>query len=89
MTILDQIARRRVWAEDERLVLDQVQRVADDIIAPNAERYDRSGEFPWDSVNALNELGLNAIFVPEAYGGAPMRYSLYLECVSIISEACA
>jgi alkylation response protein AidB-like acyl-CoA dehydrogenase len=89
MTILDQIARRRVWAEDERLVLDQVQRVADDIIAPNAERYDRSGEVPWDSVNALNELGLNAIFVPEAYGGAPMRYSLYLECVSIISEACA
>lgn len=89
MTILDQIARRRVWAEDERLVLEQVQRVADDVIAPNAEKYDRSGEFPWDSVNALNELGLNAIFVPEAYGGAPMRYSLYLECVSIISEACA
>jgi alkylation response protein AidB-like acyl-CoA dehydrogenase len=89
MTILDQIARRRVWAEDERLVLDQVQRVADDVIAPNAEKYDRSGEFPWDSVNALNDLGLNAIFVPEEYGGAPMRYALYLECVSIVSEACA
>ncbi len=89
MTILDQIARRRDWAEDERLVLEQVQRVADDVIAPCAEKYDRSGEFPWDSVNALNELGLNAIFVPEAYGGAPMRYSLYLECVSIVSEACA
>ena len=89
MTLLDQIARRRNWAEDERLVLDQVQRVADEVIAPNAARYDRSGEFPQESVAALNGLGLNTIFIPEAYGGAPMRYGLYLECVTIVAEACA
>jgi alkylation response protein AidB-like acyl-CoA dehydrogenase len=34
-------------------------------------------------------MGMNAIFVPEAYGGAPMSYRLYLECVAILSEACA
>ncbi len=89
MRLFEQIARERQWAEDERLVLDQVQRLADEVIAPAAAEHDRTGEFPWANVRALNDLGLNAIFVPEEYGGAPMRYRLYLECVAIVSAACA
>jgi len=89
MTALDRLDQSRPWSEDERLVLAQVQRLADDQIAPNAARHDQDGTFPWDNVKALNELGLNGLFVPEAYGGSPMRYRVYLECVRIISEACA
>lgn len=89
MKIFEQLDRWRNWEDTERIVLDQVRRVADEIVAPNAAPHDQSGGFPWDNIRALNELGLNAIFVPEAYGGAPARYRLYLECVSIISEACA
>lgn len=89
MTILDRLQYSADWSEDERMVLDQVRRVASEVIASNAEEADRTGEFPWASVNALNELGLNAIFVPEEFGGAPMRVRLYLEVVKIISEACA
>ncbi len=89
MKVFEQLDRRRNWEDAERIVLDQVRRVADEVIAPNAAAYDQSGEFPWDNIRALNELGLNGMFVPEAYGGAPVRYRLYLECVSIISEACA
>ncbi len=89
MKIFEQLDRWRNWEGTERIVLDQVRRVADEIIGPNAAPHDQSGGFPWDNIRALNELGLNAIFVPEAYGGAPARYRLYLECVSIISEACA
>jgi len=89
MTMFDRLENQRQWQEDERIVLDQLTRVANDIIAPKAAHYDKSGEFPWDNIKALNALGMNAIFVPEAYGGAPMSYRLYLECVSIISEACA
>ena len=89
MKIFEQMARQRNWAEDERIILDQVQRVCDDVIAPNAERFDKSGEFPWPNIKALNELGLNAIFVPEAYGGMPTTYAVYIECVKMISEACA
>ncbi len=29
------------------------------------------------------------MFVPEAYGGAPMSYCAYLACVREISKACA
>ncbi len=89
MNIFEQMAQQRDWAEEERIILDQVQRVCDDVVAPNAERYDKAAEFPWESITALNELGLNAIFVPEAYGGMPTSYALYLECVKMIAEACA
>jgi len=89
MKIFDQLERHRTWSEDETLVLEQVRRLCADVIAPRAEHYDRTAEFPWDNMAAINELGLNALFVPEAYGGAPMSYRLYLACVKMISEACA
>jgi len=89
MTLLEQIEATRHWSDEERLVLEQVRRVADEVIAPNAARYDETGEFPWENVDALNAIGLNGIFLPEAYGGAAMRYGLYLEAVSIIAAACA
>ncbi len=89
MKVFEQIARRRGWSEDERIVLDQVRRAAADVVAPNAAGYDEAAAFPRASVDALNALGLNALFVPEAYGGAAASYRLYIECVSVISAACA
>jgi alkylation response protein AidB-like acyl-CoA dehydrogenase len=89
MKLFDDQQRNRRWTEDERLVLDQVERLAHDFIAPKAEHYDRTAEFPWENIRALNELGANTVFVPEAYGGAPMSYRLFLEMVKTVSEACA
>ena len=89
MKIYDQLERSRNWSEDDVMVLDQVRRLTDEVIGPRAEGYDRSGKFPWDNVAAINELGLNAIFVPEAYGGSPMSFRLYVEVVKLLSEACA
>ncbi len=89
MTVFDRLAASRPWTEDERILIDQVRRVVDQVLAPNAADFDRTGAFPWTNVQALNALGLNALFVPEPYGGAPARYRLYIECVRLISEACA
>jgi acyl-CoA dehydrogenase len=80
---------RRGWSEEEQLVLDQVHRLAADVLMPNAAEIDSAGGFPWRNIEAINKLALNAIFVPEAYGGAPMRYRAYLEVVRIIAAACA
>ena len=77
MTIFDRLNAQRPWIEEERLVLDQVMRIAEDVIAPAAVGYDKSGDYPETSMAALNKLGMNAIFVPEAYGGALMSYRLY------------
>jgi len=89
MNVFERLERRRAWNEEEHAILNAVRRVADDVIAPNAAAFDRSGEFPWKNIEALNALGLNGIFVPEAYGGHPARYEVYLAVVKIISEACA
>lgn len=89
MNMLDKVIAARNWNEEERMILDQVQRMTEEVIAPNAAKIDESHEFPWENVRAINELGLNSIFVPEEFGGTPMSYKLYLEIVTIISEACA
>lgn len=89
MKLLEKISAARDWSIPEKQVIEQVQRIVDDVIAPNAARVDETSEFPWDNVKVINDLGLNTIFLPEAYGGHPMSFKLYLEVVSIISEACA
>ena len=75
--------------QEEAMLIESVRALARDKIAPRAEHYDRSGEFPLDNVDAINALGLNAMFIPEAYGGAQMSYAAYLECVRELSKACA
>jgi acyl-CoA dehydrogenase len=76
-------------SDDEQILLDAVRALSRDKIAPRAAEYDRSGEFPWDNIADINALGLNAMFIPEAYGGADMSYAAYLACVREISSACA
>ena len=89
MSIFDQLEHARNWDEDDKLILSQVDRLCADVIAPNAKHADTTGEFPWANVKAINELGLNGVFIPEDFGGAPMSFRLYLAIVKRISEACA
>ena len=74
---------------EEAMLVDSVRKLAAAVVAPRAAECDRSGEFPHDNVKAINALGLNAMFIPEAYGGAQMSYAAYLECVRELSKACA
>lgn len=89
MRVFERLSARRRFTEDEHLVLDQVRRLCVEEIAPRAAEFDNSGEFPWANIHAINALGLNGLFVPEEYGGAPMSYRLYLQVVQEISAACA
>jgi butyryl-CoA dehydrogenase len=38
-------------------------------LAANAERYDRTGEFPWDSIRAVHNAGILTLGIGAAYGG--------------------
>jgi alkylation response protein AidB-like acyl-CoA dehydrogenase len=87
--VFERLDASAAFSDEERMLLESVRALARDTIAPKAAEYDRSGEFPWENVEAINALGLNAMFVPEAYGGAPLSYAAYLECVREISKACA
>jgi alkylation response protein AidB-like acyl-CoA dehydrogenase len=75
--------------EHEAMVLDSVRQLCRDVIEPAAEGHDRSGEYPAANIEAINALGMNAMFVPETYGGIGLSYLVYLACVREVSKACA
>jgi acyl-CoA dehydrogenase len=86
--MLDRLDLPPALTEPETVLVRTVRKLAEEVIEPRAAHYDRTAEFPWDNVNAINELGLNAMYVPEAYGGEPVSYCAYLACVREISKAC-
>src|SRR5215475_12359652 len=89
MTVVSRIDAQLGLPEHETLLLANVRDFARGEIAARAAYHDESGEFPWENVKGINELGLNTMFIPEAYGGAGLSYLCYLACVREISAACA
>lgn len=66
-----------------------IQRLARDFarneIAPVAEHYDKTHEYPWPVVKKAQELGLTTMNTPEAYGG--LGLTMFEEC--LVSEELA
>lgn len=89
MKALERFETLRNWTADERFVIKQVAQLATGVFKPRAADYDERKAFPWENIQSLKDIGLNRIFIPAAYGGAPLSYRCYLEVVRIISEACA
>jgi acyl-CoA dehydrogenase len=89
MNVFDRIDAAIPLSDEERMLLDSVKALAREKIAPRAEHYDRTAEFPWDNVRDINALGLNGMFIPEAYGGHPVSYTAWLACVREMAKACA
>ena len=65
--------------EEQEMIRDLARNFARNEIAPNAEHYDKTHEYPWPLVRQAQELGLTTLNVPEAYGG--LGLSLLEECI--------
>lgn len=89
MNMLERMDARLPLSSEETMLLDSVKELCNSQIAPRAAEHDRSAAFPWENVKAINEVGLNTIFIPESYGGAQLSFLSYLACVREISKACA
>ncbi len=89
MKVFERLDAAIPLSDDERMLLDSLRNVCRDTIAAQAAGNDRDGAFPWANVKALNALGMNAMFVPEAYGGAPLSYTAYLACMREVAKSCA
>ena len=76
--------------EEQRMLLDNVGRVAKQKIAPAAAELDRRGEFSWETAALFWDLGLLQVMLPEEYGGWPFHpcYTLCL-CIEEIAKVCA
>lgn len=89
MNAIERLNAQLGLPEHEALLLESVRIFAREEVAPRAAHYDETKEFPWANIEGINRLGLNGMFVPEAYGGAGLSYLVYLACVREISAACA
>jgi butyryl-CoA dehydrogenase len=74
---------------DQRDWRETLREFADKEIAPHAARYDDAGEFPWESVKKMRELGLFGLIFPEKYGGQGAGTLEYVLAVEEVSRACA
>ena len=71
---------------DEQKMIQQLARdFARNEMAPVAEHYDQTHEYPWPVIKKAQELGFTTLNVPEEYGG--LGLSLFEECM--VSEALA
>jgi len=72
--------------EEQQMIQAAARDFARERIAPVAAEFDQSGEFPLENIQAMGELGLMGIEVPEEYGGAGLDTIGY---VLAMIEVCA
>lgn len=76
---------------DDQLSIQSIAReFAQKRIAPEAWKFDQSGEFPLDNIREMGQMGLMGIEVPSEYGGAGMDSISYaLAMIEIAAADCA
>jgi butyryl-CoA dehydrogenase len=76
-----------LYFNDQHLaVREMVRGFARERIAPIAARYDASGEFPWESIQAMAELGLLGVPWPEELGGAGLDLLSYITVIHELAK---
>uniref|UniRef100_A0AC34FCD0 Uncharacterized protein n=1 Tax=Panagrolaimus sp. ES5 TaxID=591445 RepID=A0AC34FCD0_9BILA len=59
-----------------------------DVIVPQAAKYDKSGEFPWDIVKQAHEMGFMNTQIPEKYGGNGLTTTETAMIVEALAYGC-
>ena len=67
---------------------ERAHHVAENAIRPVAAELDRSGEYPWSVIKALNEQELMGLWIPRDYGGLGAGVLDLCVVVEEISRAC-
>ena len=79
-------------SDDHRLLRQTVREFAEERVAPVADELDREHRFPYEIVEALGELGLMGIPIPEEHGGGggdTLAYALAVEELTRIDSSVA
>ena len=77
-------------SEEQKMIRDAARDFAQNEIAKIAAQFDESGEFPYETVKKMGQLGFMGIEVPEAYGGAGMdtlSHMLVMEEINKVDAA--
>jgi alkylation response protein AidB-like acyl-CoA dehydrogenase len=72
--------------EEHKMIRDAARDFAQNEIAKVAAHYDETGEFPYETIKKMGELGFMGIEVPEEYGGAGMDTMAYVLAMEEINK---
>lgn len=67
---------------------EKARAIANEYVRPIAAELDRTGEYPWSVIKALQENGLMGIWIPEEYGGKGAGVLNLCIVVEELSKAC-
>jgi alkylation response protein AidB-like acyl-CoA dehydrogenase len=73
-------------SEEHRMIRDAARDFAQNEIAKVAAHFDETGEFPYETIKKMGELGFMGIEVPEEYGGAGMDTIAYVLAMEEINK---
>jgi alkylation response protein AidB-like acyl-CoA dehydrogenase len=79
-------------SEEQQMLKKMVKDFAEKEIAPIAAEIDKSGEFPWECVRKMGDLGLFGLVLPPAFGGTgpdKLGFLIALEEISAASASVA
>ncbi|HDM78527.1 MAG TPA: acyl-CoA dehydrogenase [Deltaproteobacteria bacterium] len=73
--------------EEQKMIRDMSRRFANEVIAPRVEEIEKTGEYPYDIIAQMGELGMMGIPFPEEYGGSGSDWVSMMLCTEEISRA--
>lgn len=80
------------YTDEQLMIRDTAREFAQQQLAPNAADWDAHCSFPREALQAMGELGLMGMVVPEAYGGSEtdsVAYAMALEEIAAGDGACS
>lgn len=73
--------------KEQQMIRSEVRNFAQKVIAPRAEEFERTGEYPYDIIEKMGDLGLMGIPFPEEYGGTGGDWVGMHLCIEEVSRA--
>lgn len=75
--------------EEQMMIQDLCRQIAEEKIKPVREKFDETGEFPWDLMKTFAEADLAGISIDQAYGGMGGGVMDGVIAVEELSKVCA
>ena len=72
--------------QEHAMIKEMAHQFADEVIAPRAEEMERTGEYPYDIMKQMAELGMMGLPFPEKYGGAGGDWVGTMICIEEVSR---
>jgi alkylation response protein AidB-like acyl-CoA dehydrogenase len=76
----------RITAEDERQILESINKFLDRDVRPYAMTLEHADEYPIEMVEGMKSLGLFGAIIPQEYGGLGLPTTTYAKIVETVSE---